>query len=86
MCCMVGKEGGCMVSSKQTSLLKSSLLARCPRCGSDALFQKFLQMRKKCSGCDLDYAFVDTGDGPAIFAIFILGFIVLGAALWFEFS
>jgi uncharacterized protein (DUF983 family) len=33
----------------------------------------------------LSYAFADAGDGPAVFAIFILGFIVLGGALLVEF-
>jgi uncharacterized protein (DUF983 family) len=33
----------------------------------------------------LSYAFADSGDGPAVFAIFILGFLVLGGALWVEF-
>ena len=46
----------------------------------------FLNIRDRCSSCGLDYKFVDTGDGPAVFAIFILGFGVLGAALWVEFS
>jgi uncharacterized protein (DUF983 family) len=43
-------------------------------------------LRDRCSHCGLDYAFIDTGDGPAVFAIFILGFLVLGGALWFEFT
>ena len=34
---------------------------------------------------DLSYAFADSGDGPAVFAIFILGFLVLGGALLVEF-
>jgi uncharacterized protein (DUF983 family) len=33
----------------------------------------------------LSYGFADSGDGPAVFAIFILGFLVLGGALWVEF-
>ena len=32
-----------------------------------------------------DYGFADSGDGPAVFAIFILGFLVLGGALLVEF-
>jgi uncharacterized protein (DUF983 family) len=34
----------------------------------------------------LNYAFADAGDGPAVFAIFILGVLVLGGALWVEFK
>ena len=34
----------------------------------------------------MNYAFADAGDGPAVFAIFILGTVVLGGALWVEFK
>jgi uncharacterized protein (DUF983 family) len=34
----------------------------------------------------LSYGFADAGDGPAVFAIFILGFLVLGGALLLEFK
>lgn len=43
-------------------------------------------MRERCSNCGLDYKFVDTGDGPAVFAIFILGFLSVGGALLAEFK
>ena len=43
-------------------------------------------MRETCSNCGLDYKFVDTGDGPAVFAIFILGFLIVGGALIAEFK
>ena len=43
-------------------------------------------MRERCESCGLDYRFVDTGDGPAVFAIFILGAVVLGGALYVEFK
>jgi uncharacterized protein (DUF983 family) len=61
------------------------LRARCPRCGEGALFRSGLILRDKCERCGLGYAFADSGDGPAVFAIFILGFVVLGGALWVEF-
>jgi uncharacterized protein (DUF983 family) len=74
------------MSEAKTSVLQSAALARCPRCGKGPLFRQVLMLRENCPSCGLDYAFIDTGDGPAIFAIFILGFVVLGAALWFEFT
>lgn len=43
-------------------------------------------MREKCECCGLNYRFVDTGDGPAVFAIFILGFLCVGGALIAEFK
>jgi len=54
---------------------------RCPRCGEGKLFQGFLALRPACDVCGLDYTFIDSGDGPAVFGIFIAGFIVTGAAL-----
>lgn len=60
-------------------------LARCPRCGSGSLFHNGLMLKPGCSICGLDYTFIDTGDGPAVFAILILGFVVLGGALFVEF-
>jgi uncharacterized protein (DUF983 family) len=70
----------------KSSVMRSATLARCPRCGQGQLFRQVLVLRENCTHCGLDYAFIDTGDGPAVFAIFILGFVVLGAALWFEFT
>ena len=62
------------------------LAGRCPRCARGPLFRHMIVVREKCSACGLDYTFSDAGDGPANFAIFILGFVVLGAALIAEFK
>jgi uncharacterized protein (DUF983 family) len=62
----------------------SGLTGRCPRCGKGHLFAGFLNVRKECEACGLDYAFADAGDGPAIFVILIAGFVVVGAALLVE--
>ena len=67
------------------SVAAAGLKARCPRCGQGALFRQGLALREKCYRCGLDYAFADSGDGPAVFAIFILGALVLGGALIVEF-
>ncbi len=75
-----------MPQSTQTSPLTAGLLCRCPRCGKGPLFRQVLNMRERCEACGLDYKFVDTGDGPAVFAIFILGFLCVGGALIAEFK
>lgn len=62
------------------------ITCRCPRCGKASLFDSLLGVRASCPNCGLSYAFVDSGDGPAVFAIFILGFFVLGGALIVEFK
>jgi uncharacterized protein (DUF983 family) len=65
---------------------KMAMLNRCPRCGQGKLFKGFLSLRPACSNCGLDYAFIDSGDGPAVFVILIVGFIVVGLALWVDVS
>ncbi|MGU3399460.1 DUF983 domain-containing protein [Brucellaceae bacterium D45D] len=64
--------------------IKSGLTGHCPRCGEGKLFNGFLSVAPRCSACGLDYAFADSGDGPAAFVILIIGFIVVGSALWLE--
>jgi uncharacterized protein (DUF983 family) len=64
--------------------ISTGLRGRCPRCGDGRLFSGFLRVAPRCEGCALDYSFVDSGDGPAVFVALFGGFIVLGAALWTE--
>jgi uncharacterized protein (DUF983 family) len=67
------------------SPIVAGVLARCPRCGRGRLFRNGLMLRDRCESCGLNYHFIDTGDGPAVFAILILGFVVMGLALFVEF-
>jgi uncharacterized protein (DUF983 family) len=60
------------------------LACRCPRCGKGALYAGFLSLKPRCDQCGLDYSFVDSGDGPAVFVIFFAGFVVVFAALAVE--
>lgn len=69
---------------RHVSPLMAGLLCRCPRCGEGALFSGFLGLRASCDACGLDYGFADSGDGPAVFIILLVGFIVVGAALVVE--
>ena len=58
----------------------------CPRCGQGRLFSGFLKIADRCSACGRDLARQDSGDGPAVFLIFILGFIAVPVAFWIHFS
>jgi uncharacterized protein (DUF983 family) len=73
------------MTEKTIDALSGSILAglscRCPRCGQGKLFQGFLALRPRCEACGLDFSFADSGDGPAVFIMFLAGFIVVGAAL-----
>lgn len=64
--------------------MSSGLRGRCPRCGEGRLFSGFLSVNRQCANCGLDFAFADSGDGPAVFVILIIGFVVVGLALWLE--
>jgi uncharacterized protein (DUF983 family) len=69
-----------------TSVLAAGFGSRCPRCGAGALFRRGLVLRDACERCALSYAFADSGDGPAVFATFLLGTFILGSALILEFK
>jgi uncharacterized protein (DUF983 family) len=60
------------------------IACRCPRCGKGKLYAGFLTLAPRCESCGLDYAFIDSGDGPAIFIIMLAGAIVVACALIVE--
>ncbi|WP_062203109.1 DUF983 domain-containing protein [Aureimonas sp. AU12] len=64
--------------------VKSGALGRCPRCGRGRIFAGFLRLEKACDRCDLDLAPLDSADGPAFFVMTIVGFVVVGFALYTE--
>jgi len=62
----------------------AGLRARCPRCGEGRLFEGFLKVSERCEACGLDFSAEDAGDGPAVFIMLIVGFIVVPPALLAE--
>lgn len=64
----------------------TGLKGKCPRCGEGALFKGLLTVKEQCSACQMPFTFDDSGDGPTVFIIMALGFVVLGLALWVEFT
>jgi uncharacterized protein (DUF983 family) len=68
----------------EISPVSAGLHATCPRCGQGRLYAGLLTPAPRCAACGLDYSFADSGDGPAVFIILILGFVVLGLALAVE--
>jgi uncharacterized protein (DUF983 family) len=67
-----------------TETVRRGLACRCPRCGQGKLYAGFLNLRPDCAACGLDYTFIDSGDGPAIFIIMLAGAIVVTCALIVE--
>ncbi len=66
------------------SPFKAGLGCRCPRCGEGRLFSGFLDVAERCEACGLDLRAQDSGDGPAVFITFILGFVIVGLAIFVE--
>lgn len=64
--------------------VKAGIACACPRCGQGKLYDGLLKVLPACTACGLDYSFADSGDGPAVFVILIIGFVVVGLALWME--
>jgi uncharacterized protein (DUF983 family) len=76
-----------MTDYPPTTVLQSAmrgLACKCPRCGQGKMYAGFLTLAPACDHCGLDYAFIDTGDGPAIFIIMLAGAVVVAAALIVE--
>ncbi len=63
------------------STLAAGIAGRCPACHRGKLYSGYLALAPKCENCGLDYAFADSGDGPAVFVILVTGFVVTGLAL-----
>jgi uncharacterized protein (DUF983 family) len=72
------------MSEKEVSPILAGVQGRCPRCGEGRLFDGFISLDQSCSSCDLDYDFADSGDGPAVFIMLIVGFLVVGLAIYTE--
>lgn len=70
-----------MVATESDTPVANAIRGRCPRCGQGKLFKGFLTPAESCEKCGLDLEFANSGDGPAVFIILIVGFIVVGFAL-----
>jgi uncharacterized protein (DUF983 family) len=66
------------------SVAFAALRGRCPRCGEGKLFAGYLSQAPSCGACGLDFSNFQAGDGPAVFVILIVGFLVSGSALLVE--
>jgi uncharacterized protein (DUF983 family) len=66
-----------------SDLYRNAWRCACPRCGEGRLFKSryTLDVAERCDKCGLELAKNDSGDGPAVFLIFILGFSLVPLAL-----
>lgn len=73
-----------IASYPPVSPISVGLRCRCPRCGEGKLFKGYLTVVDRCDRCGLRLAGNDSGDGPAVFLIFIVGFLAVALAIWVE--
>jgi len=71
-------------ANKDVSTLKAGLTLRCPYCGQGKLYKSYLKLDDACSNCGEDFSHADPADGPAVFVTFIVGFLIMFAALLLE--
>ena len=67
-----------------TNPILAGLLCRCPVCGKGPLFEGFLKVRKTCNVCSADLSKAESGDGPVVFILLIVGAIGCGGLLFTE--
>src|SRR5580658_6935646 len=59
----------------------AGMACRCPNCGEGAMFDGFLKVSSRCEACGYDLSAADSGDGPAVFIVLIVGCICCFGAL-----
>ena len=59
-------------------------MCRCPRCGRGGVFRGLLDVAAACGVCGLDLSAHDSGDGPAVFVILIVGALAVSLAFIVE--
>jgi len=62
----------------------AGLACRCPACGQGALFDGYLSVSRRCQACGMDLSAADSGDGPAVFIVLVVGVVVCFSALFTE--
>ena len=65
--------------------LLAGLRCRCPNCGEGPLFDGYLRVTPRCEACGQDLSRADSGDGPVVFILLIVGAIGCGGLLYTEF-
>lgn len=75
-----------MADWPEVSPYAAGLAGKCPRCGEGDLFAGYLSLRARCASCGLDFAQADSGDGPAVFVIFIAGFAAVALVFILRFG
>lgn len=63
--------------------VKRGMALRCPNCGRGALYRKYLKVQA-CPACGNDNALYPADDAPPYFTILVVGHLVVGPLLFFN--
>jgi uncharacterized protein (DUF983 family) len=66
--------------------IAAGLKCRCPSCGEGPLYCGFLKVCERCEACGADLSRADSGDGPVVFILLIVGAIGCFGLLFTEFA
>lgn len=70
--------------SSHTISLSGVVKHRCPACGTGEIYEGILRLKPACETCGHDLTTADAGDGPAFFAITIVGTLITVLAAYVE--
>jgi uncharacterized protein (DUF983 family) len=70
-----------VTAQPQVNPFLAGLAGRCPACGEGHLFDGFTKVTARCEACGADLKAFDTGEGPAVFIILIVGALMGFGAL-----
>ena len=62
----------------------AGLTCRCPICGKGPLFAGFLKIESHCDACGADLSRAESGDGPVVFILLLVGIIGCGGLIYTE--
>jgi uncharacterized protein (DUF983 family) len=71
-------------AERRPNPILAGLAGRCPNCGRGRLFGGFIKVADRCGACGFDLKAADSGDGPAVFIVLVVGCIVVFAALFVD--
>ena len=66
--------------------IRAGVLGRCPKCGQGALYAKYLKIADRCGACGADFSMADSGDGPTVFVILVVGALVVPLIFVLQFA
>lgn len=64
------------VSASALEAVRRGAIGRCPRCGENRLFPRFLKPVAQCSACGQDWTPQQADDFPAYVSIFVTGHLL----------